>query len=177
MFPSNLPTGAQWTPMDPNPLQYQDANENEPLYRAAMLSGLVVGVIILLVVGINFVVRHAKAPESPSVRRDAGTSPDDSVNGMKQAMSEETGSGPASGGLGSGYSGPSANFSGSMSGLPGPAANRSRLPTVVLSGQAVGAQDRNHSSDPPTVSRKHAAAMKDWTAINPEDFDDPTPGR
>ena len=74
--------------MEPNPLQYSTPNENQPLYRAALLS---VGAVVFLIVagvGLNFGLKHV-----PKVGAQAGqapaTSPDDMVAGVKQRLTQD----------------------------------------------------------------------------------------
>jgi hypothetical protein len=76
--------------MDPNPLQYQAPNENEPLYRAAMLSTGIAVAVIVLALGINYVFHHSGSATASNANPALQTSPDDTVNGMKRELAGDT---------------------------------------------------------------------------------------
>jgi hypothetical protein len=166
--------------MDPNPLQYQQVDENEPLYRAAMLSGVAVGIIILLVLGINFVVRHANASPAPTVKRDYETSPDDTVNGMRQAMADETGTGMGASSAASGSGSlPSQRFASTTGQQPGAiGGGGGGMVTGLVPAYGGPAQSPGyHSGESPSVHHTNASAMRDWASLSPENLADLLTGR
>ena len=154
--------------MDPNPLQYQPVDENEPLYRAAMISGVAVGIIIVLVLGINFVIRHANGP-APTVKRDYETSPDDTVNGMRPAMNDEPGVGSSS----AGNSGPlpSQSFASTTAQQPFAMGSRPVAPVAVMGDSAIGSSPY-YFSEPPSTHHTHGAVMRNWASLSPENLAD-----
>lgn len=171
--------------MDPNPLHYQQADENEPLYRAAMLSALAVGIIIFLVLGIRFVITHSKPTSSPTVQRDYETSPDDTVNGMRHALSDETDTGPTTaGGFGAGPSGgsasgpmPSQSFA-TTTGQMGGTGGGAHLFGAVPIDWKTGASNSGYSAtEPPSSSHVHGSAVRDVASVAPENLADLLTGR
>ncbi len=74
--------------MDPNPLQYQTPDENQPLYRAALLSAGAVVLLIVVAMGINFAIKHPPSLASGK-NSSAATSPDDAVGDVKGRLTQD----------------------------------------------------------------------------------------